>query len=99
MASILVVDDDSVIRELLAAVLEEESEHQVHVAANGQEALDVLERAEIDAVVCDVNMPVMNGIDLVRAIRSNPELERLPVLLISAAAAPLEIDDDLDVDL
>jgi two-component system chemotaxis response regulator CheY len=99
MATILVVDDDSVIRELLAAVLEEESDHEVIVAANGQEALDQLSEHPIDAIVCDVNMPVMDGIELVRSVRANPDTEELPVLMISAAVPASALEPELGVDL
>ena len=99
MARILVVDDDSVIRELLVEVLEDESDHEVIVASNGQEALDQLQRHAVDAIVCDVNMPVMDGFEFVRNVRSSPDLHDLPVLLISAAARLERVDPDLDVDL
>lgn len=100
MARILVVDDDAVIREMLEAVLTEESDHEVVLAANGQEALDQLRTSErVDAVVCDVNMPVMDGLELVRSLRSDPELQRLPVLLISAAVDPASVDPELGIDL
>jgi CheY-like chemotaxis protein len=99
MATILVVDDDSVIRELLAVVLEEESEHNVVLAANGKEALDRLNETPVDAIVCDVNMPVMDGLELVRAIRSDPALRQLPVLMISAVLEAEELDPELEVDL
>lgn len=99
MARILIVDDDSVIRELLVTVLEEESGHDVIVAGNGQEALDRLEEWATDAVVCDINMPIMDGFELVRHIRSNPELQELPVLMISAAAKLERIDPELEIDM
>ena len=99
MARILVVDDDSVIRELLVEVLEGESDHEVIVAANGQAALDQLDLHEVDAVVCDVNMPVMDGFEFVRNVRANPELHDLPVLMISAAARLERVDPDLEVDM
>jgi CheY-like chemotaxis protein len=99
MARILVVDDDSVIRELLTAVLEEESEHDVVVAANGQEALERLEEAPVDALVCDVNMPVMDGYELVRAVREQEALRDLPIVMISAAVPADDVSSDLEVDL
>jgi two-component system, chemotaxis family, chemotaxis protein CheY len=99
MATILVVDDDSVIRELLAAVLEEESEHHVIVAGNGQEALDQLGTHEVDAMVCDVNMPIMDGLELLRSIRANPDTEDLPVLMLSAAVPADALEPELGVDL
>lgn len=99
MARILVVDDDPVIRELLAEVLQDESDHSVIVAANGQDALNVLHAEPVDAIVCDVNMPVMDGVELVQAVRADPRLHDVPVLLISAAMEPQNIDPDLGVDL
>ncbi|HYI16881.1 MAG TPA: response regulator [Thermomicrobiales bacterium] len=99
MARILVVDDDSVIRELLVEVLEGESDHEVIVAANGQAALDQLDQHEVDAVVCDVNMPVMDGFEFVRIVRANPALHDLPVLMISAAARLERVDPKLEVDM
>ena len=99
MARILVVDDDSVIRELLVEVLEDESGHEVIVAANGQSALDQLNQHKVDAVVCDVNMPVMDGFEFVRNLRANPELHDLPVLMITAAARLERVDPDLEVDM
>lgn len=99
MARILVVDDDSMIRDLLVAVLEDESDYDVIVASNGQEALDQLEHTSVDALVCDVNMPVMDGFELVRNVRASPELHDLPVLMISAAARLERVDPDLEVDL
>jgi CheY-like chemotaxis protein len=99
MARILVVDDDSVIRELLVEVLEDESDHEVIVASNGQEALDQLGRHPVDAIVCDINMPVMDGFELVRNVRAHPELQDLPVLMMSAAARLERVDPDLEVDL
>lgn len=99
MAKILVVDDDSVIRELLVEVLAEESGHEVIVASNGQVALDQLEQQAVDAIVCDVNMPVMDGFELVRRVRANSRLHGMPVLMISAAARLERVDPDLEVDL
>lgn len=99
MARILVVDDDSVIRELLVTVLEEESGHTVIVAANGQDALDQLEQHPVDAIVCDINMPVMDGFELIRHLRANPAFHDLPVLMISAAARLERIDPALEIDM
>lgn len=99
MATILVVDDDSVILELVTAVLEDESDHTVIAASNGQQALERLKEHPVDAIVCDVNMPVMSGIELVREIRSDRVLQEVPIVMISAIAHPEDLDPDLDVDL
>ncbi|HUG14115.1 MAG TPA: response regulator [Thermomicrobiales bacterium] len=99
MATILVVDDDFRILDLLTDVLESESDHTVIAATNGREALQRLRENHVDAVVCDVNMSVMNGIELVREMRSDTFLREMPVVMISALMHPEDIDPDLDVDL
>ncbi|HMM41232.1 MAG TPA: response regulator [Thermomicrobiales bacterium] len=99
MERVLVVDDDAVIRDLLAAILEDETDYEVLMAANGREALDRLAESRVDAIVCDVNMPVMNGIELVRAVRSDPKLRQVPVIMISAVATPATLDPRLDIDV
>jgi CheY-like chemotaxis protein len=98
MARILVVDDDAAIRDLLTAVLGGEAEHDVIVAENGCDALDRLRETTVDAVVCDVNMPVMDGIALVRELRDHADTRTLPVLLISTIE-PEALDPALEVDM
>ncbi len=99
MERVLVVDDDAVIRDLLAAVLQEETDYEVILAANGREALDRLAESRVDAVVCDVNMPVMGGVELVRTIRADSRLSRTPVIIISAVETPETLDPRLDIDV
>ena len=55
-------------------------------AKNGQVALDQLNRKKADFVVCDRNMPVMNGIEPLRAIRADENLKTIPVLMVMAEA-------------
>jgi PAS domain S-box-containing protein len=81
---ILVADDNAdmgaYIRRLLG------SRWPVEVVANGQEALAFLERRRPDLVMADVMMPKMDGLALLQAIRANPDLRRIPVVLLSARA-------------
>lgn len=76
---ILVVDDDTDILDLYAAFLE--PRFVVLGATNGREALDVLQTQHVDLAIVDVNMPVMNGVELVRAIRADSVLESLPIVV------------------
>jgi CheY-like chemotaxis protein len=78
--TVLVVDDDSINREVVARKLVEAG-FVTTLAASGQEALDCLALAEFDAVVTDVRMPGMSGIDLLRNIRLR--FPPLPVLLMT----------------
>ena len=81
MINILVVEDDSELRDLFSIVLKK-SGYATCEAANGQEALDLLESESVDLMVCDVMMPVMDGFELVRQVRGRG-LD-LPVLIVTA---------------
>lgn len=99
MERILVVDDDAVIRDLIAAILEDEAHYEVVQAVNGREALKRLRESVIDAIICDVNMPVMSGIELIQAVRADSRLRRTPVVVVSAVATPATLDPSLDADV
>ncbi len=79
---ILVVDDCQTTRKLLSLYLTS-SGYQVVTAVNGIDALEKLGKDKINLVVSDMNMPFMNGIELVKNIRSIPELSELPVLMVT----------------
>ena len=81
MFRILVVDDDKHTRILMQAILEQEN-YTVFLAANGTEALDVLDREHIDLVVLDIMMPQMDGYEFTKTLRENDN--NLPVLMVSA---------------
>lgn len=77
---VLVVDDEDVIRDILASLLRLER-FRVVTAANGREALAALEERRVDAVVSDILMPSMNGLDLLVAIKE--QHHDIPVILIT----------------
>jgi CheY-like chemotaxis protein len=81
---ILVVDDDAAIRNVVADILEL-SDFQVRTASNGAEALDRLRLDPPAAVLLDLMMPVMDGREFLRRVRSEPMWASLPVVIMSAA--------------
>ncbi|HET7266974.1 MAG TPA: chemotaxis response regulator CheY [Rhodanobacteraceae bacterium] len=83
---ILVVDDFSTMRRIIRNLLGELgfSGANIQEAGDGNSALAVLRASSIDFVVTDWNMPEMTGIDLLRAIRADPALKPLPVLMVTA---------------
>ncbi|APZ43014.1 response regulator [Acidihalobacter ferrooxydans] len=83
---ILAVDDFSTMRRIVRNLLRELGFNNVEEAENGQEALQKLRSKPFDFVVSDWNMPVMQGIDLLREIRSDPQLKSIPVLMVTAEA-------------
>ena len=82
--NVLIVDDSKTARLMLARVLEERFGASITEACNGKEALDCLANGVFDFVMLDVGMPVMNGFEALRAIRSTPRLATLPVLMLTA---------------
>ncbi|MBW8067413.1 chemotaxis response regulator CheY [Ferrovum sp.] len=82
----LVVDDFSTMRRIVRNLLKELGFTNVIEAEDGVDALSKLRAGDIEFVVSDWNMPNMTGIDLLRAIRKDPSLRHLPVLMVTAEA-------------
>jgi CheY-like chemotaxis protein len=85
--AVLVVDDEEDVLELYRLILEPRFE--VLTATDGRLALDVFKAHAVDLAIVDVHMPVMNGAELIRAMRSDPSLERLPVVVQTTDRAAL----------
>jgi two-component system chemotaxis response regulator CheY len=83
---VLIVDDASAMRRILRGLLNELGFKKLREAANGQLALEELNKKKADVVVSDWNMPVMTGMDLLKAIRADDELKATPVLMVTAEA-------------
>jgi len=87
MVSILVVDDDKNTRKYIEAVLTAEN-YTVFTAANGEEALVVLDREHVDLVVLDIMMPGMDGYEFTKVLRESNN--NLPILMVSARQLPTD---------
>jgi two-component system chemotaxis response regulator CheY len=83
---ILVVDDMVTMRRIVKNILKQLGFANVDEAENGQEALQKLRADTYGFVVSDWNMPVMTGIDMLRAIRADEKLKTTPVLMVTAEA-------------
>jgi len=81
---ILIVDDFSTMRRIIKNLLRDLGFTNTSDADDGQSALPLLQSGNFDFLVTDWNMPGMTGIDLLKAIRSDPKLETLPVLMVTA---------------
>ncbi len=83
--NILIVDDSSTMRKIISRSLRQAGLDfgDIYEAGDGQEALVVLEKESIDIVLSDINMPNMNGIELLREKRNRPAVKDIPVLMIS----------------
>ena len=87
----LVVDDFSTMRRIVRNLLKEVGFSNAEEAEDGQAALKMLVDGDFNFVVTDVNMPNMNGFDLLRNIRAHEKLKALPVLLVTAEAKKEDI--------
>jgi two-component system chemotaxis response regulator CheY len=82
----LVVDDFSTMRRIVKNFLNDLGYTDVTEADDGKTALPILKQGNIDFLVTDWNMPGMPGLDLLKAVRADPQLAKLPVLLVTAEA-------------
>ncbi|HEY5146915.1 MAG TPA: response regulator [Polyangiaceae bacterium] len=83
MKTIVVVDDEFGLAEVLGATLSDLG-HRVHIAANGAQGLSVMAEHPPDLVLLDYMMPLLDGPGVLEAMRSDPRLAGVPVLMMSA---------------
>lgn len=82
MARILAVDDSASMRQMVSFTLKGAG-HDVVEAADGQQALDKAKGTQVDLVLSDVNMPVMDGLTLVKELRALPNYKFTPILMLT----------------
>jgi two-component system chemotaxis response regulator CheY len=87
----LIVDDFSTMRRIVRNLLKEIGYNNADEAEDGQIALNKLRNGAFNFVVSDINMPNMNGFELLREIRADEALKKLPVLLVTAEAKKEDI--------
>ena len=92
---VLIVDDSRVMRMLLRRMLNTLGVSDVIEASDGQQALERLGESTPDLALVDWNMPVMNGLDLVLALRQNRDFDRVKVMMVTSESSPRKIYDAL----
>ena len=91
MPTVMVIDDADLTRDTLARVLRREG-YATTQAASGKEALDMLEhQAAPDLVLLDINLPDLDGLELLEMIHDNPQWRGLPVIMLTAQADTVTI--------
>lgn len=83
MKSILIVEDSATTRALIRAVVEELGDFNIVEAATGFEALKLLPTQEFDSILTDINMPDINGLELINFIKSNPRYNHIPLIIVT----------------
>jgi two-component system chemotaxis response regulator CheY len=79
---VMTVDDSKTMRDMVAFTLSSAG-FQVSQAEDGKKALVLLATNPVDVLITDLNMPVMDGVALIRAVRSDPKWRRLPILMLT----------------
>lgn len=92
-SDVLVVDDSAAIRKILQRVLRQTGMaiRNIHEAGNGQEALDLLRAQSVDLVLTDINMPKMDGIQLLAAVKASPQWRAVPVVMITTEGGETKV--------
>lgn len=94
--TILIVEDNNIIRDQIVAILEM-SGYTAMAAANGSEGLRLACQSRPAPIISDVMMPELNGLDMLRDIRQNPELDHTPIVLLSGLIATEDIRKGLEL--
>jgi len=93
--NVLIVDDSAVMRAIVIKTLHLSglALGQVYEAKDGEEALRVLDENWVDLALIDINMPVLNGVDLIDRIRQNPETTDLSIIVVSTESSETRIEN------
>jgi CheY-like chemotaxis protein len=89
-ARLLVVEDEPALARVLQMRLQIEG-FEVEIAGDGAEAMTMIVKQHPDLVVCDLMMPVMDGLEFTRAIKGNPDLKAIPILILTALKSDKEM--------
>jgi len=94
-SDVLVVDDSAAIRKILQRVLRQTGMAigTVHEAGDGQEALEFLKAHKIDLVLTDINMPKMDGLQLLGAMKASPQWNSIPVMMITTEGGETKVGE------
>jgi len=87
MPNILVVEDSPTMRQLISFAMKRISGSKVIEATDGVDALKKLSSEKIDLILCDINMPVMDGLKLVSLVRGNATYKDIPIIMITTEGA------------
>ncbi len=90
-ARILLVDDDPIMRELAASKLREAG-YNILLAEDGAVALQILSEKSVDLVICDIDMPNVDGFELTDIVRRSPRVRTLPVIVVTASDHPEAVE-------
>ncbi|HET6419577.1 MAG TPA: response regulator [Geobacteraceae bacterium] len=92
MKKILITEDSPTMRSLLVSTIESLEGYQIIEATSGFEALRLLPREEVDLIITDINMPDINGLELISYVRNNPNYRSIPLFIISTESSEKDLE-------
>ncbi|OWY64874.1 hypothetical protein B7486_44845 [cyanobacterium TDX16] len=87
---ILVIDDEELIQEVIQGSLEDVGGWEVLLARSGREGLLIAASQRLDAILLDVSMPEMDGVETLQKLRSQPDTQAIPVIFLTAKVQPAD---------
>ena len=90
--TVLIADDSRAMRAMLTSTIESIGECNIIEACSGFEALRLLPRENVDLILTDINMPDINGLELISYLRDNTNYKYIPVIIISTEGSQKDID-------
>ena len=90
--TILIADDSATMRAMLVSVVESLGDYHIVEASSGFDALRFLPRGHIDLILTDINMPDINGLELISYLRKNPNYKDIPVFIISSEGSAKDVE-------
>ncbi len=88
---ILLIEDEQIIVDLLQRKLTEEG-YNVALAKDGEEGIKAMKAEKPDLILLDIVMPKMGGLEVMEEMQKNPDLKRIPVIIVSNSGQPVELD-------
>lgn len=95
MKRILIAEDSPTTRSLLISTIEPMEVYEIVEAASGFDALRLLPRGKVDLIITDINMPDINGLELINYIRNNPNYRSIPLFIISTESSEKDMEKGL----
>jgi two-component system chemotaxis response regulator CheY len=97
MKRVLVVDDSSTTRALIVSTIEEMEGFETVEAPNGFEALKRIPQQPLDLIVTDINMPDINGLEIVHFVKHHPDYRSIPMIIVSTEGSDEDVKRGLDL--
>jgi two-component system, chemotaxis family, chemotaxis protein CheY len=92
---ILITEDSPTMRSLLISTIEALEEYEIVEAASGFEALRLLPRGQVDLIITDINMPEINGLELISYVKNSPHYRHIPLFIVSTERSERDMEKGL----